>query len=64
MAQKQAPVEVNSFNVGLVTDANPLNAPQNSALDCDNIVFNRNGLSARRLGMDYETNHAIINNYS
>lgn len=53
-------VEVNKFTAGLITDASPLTAPDNSCLDVDNFVFNIDGSSNRRLGMDYELGFDII----
>lgn len=60
MARKAAPVEVNSFIGGLVTDAGPLTFPENGSLDEDNMVLNANGRRDRRLGMDFEDSASTI----
>lgn len=60
MPQQQAPQEINNLSAGLVTDSNPLNPVPNSCKDIENIVLNRNGLSSRRLGMNYEDNHQNV----
>lgn len=55
-------MEVNKFNAGLITDANPLTTPDNSSLDEDNFVLNIDGSRNRRLGMDYETDYSEVVN--
>jgi hypothetical protein len=60
MAIQKASQEVNQFNRGLVTDANPLFFPENAALDENNMVLNRNGFRHRRLGMDYQNGSVEI----
>lgn len=54
MARQAAAVEVNKFNAGLITDASPLTAPDNSSLEEDNMVLNLDGSRQRRLGLDLE----------
>ena len=48
-----------SFIQGLVTEASPLTFPENASIDEDNFVLNRDGSRSRRLGVDYEANHAM-----
>jgi len=60
MARQAVPIEVNKFNAGLITDANPLTSPDNSSLEEDNMVLNVDGSRNRRLGLDYETGFQII----
>lgn len=59
MAQAQANLEFNTFVKGLITEASPLTFPENSSLDEDNMVLNRDGSRQRRLGMEYENNYAF-----
>jgi hypothetical protein len=54
MARSLAPLEVNSFVAGLVSDASPLTFPENASLAEDNMVLNSDGSRNRRLGMDFE----------
>lgn len=51
--------QINSFIKGLITEASPLTYPENSSLDEDNFVLNRNGSRSLRLGMDYEASYAL-----
>ena len=60
MSRQNTAVELNKFNAGLVTDASPLTAPDNSSLDELNMVLNTDGSRNRRLGMDYEEDHTLI----
>lgn len=53
-------VEVNKFNAGLITDASPLTAPDNSSLEEDNMILNVDGSRQRRTGMDYEDGFSLI----
>lgn len=58
MPTKQAQrAEINSFVQGLITEASPLNFPENASADEENFVLNRDGSRERRLGMDLENNH-------
>lgn len=60
MAKKLAPVEVNSFIGGLVSDANALTFPPNASLDEVNMVLNSDGSRNRRLGMDFENSSVEV----
>lgn len=48
-----------SFVKGLITEASPLTYPENSSLDEDNFVLNRDGSRERRLGLDYESGYSL-----
>lgn len=54
MARQRAPIEVNTFVQGLITEATPLTFPENASLDEDNFELLRNGSRRRRLGLDME----------
>lgn len=54
MARQSNAIEFNNFVAGLITEATPLNFPDNASLDEDNFVLNTNGSRQRRLGMDFE----------
>lgn len=43
-----------NFSGGLITEANPLFFPENTAKDISNVTLNRDGTAFRRLGMDTE----------
>lgn len=60
MPKQVAPVEVNRFVGGLVTDASPLTFPDNASIAEDNFVLNIDGSRNRRLGMDKENNFSTI----
>lgn len=60
MGRQTSAVEFNNFVGGLVTEATPLNFPDNASLDEDNFVLNTNGSRQRRLGMDFEDDHQIV----
>lgn len=60
MARSNSAVEVNKFVGGLVTEASPLNFPDNATLDEDNFVLNKDGTRQRRLGMDFENDYTIV----
>ena len=49
----------NTFVKGLVTEASALTFPENSSVDEENFVLNRDGSRSRRLGLDYEELHAL-----
>jgi hypothetical protein len=51
--------QYNTFVKGLVTEASPLTFPENSSLDEDNFVLERNGSRSRRLGLEYETGYQL-----
>ena len=58
--KKSTKVEVNTFVRGLVTEASPLNFPANASRSEENFELLRNGTRRRRLGIDYETDNALI----
>lgn len=60
MARQIAPLEVNSFVQGLITEASPLTFPENASIDEDNFELLRDGSRRRRLGMDYEEGYQIV----
>lgn len=61
MPRSTLAVELNTFVAGLVTEATPLTFPANASLDEDNFVLNRKGSRQRRLGINYEEGHELIN---
>jgi hypothetical protein len=60
MGRQTSAVEFNNFVGGLVTEATPLNFPDNASLDEDNFVLDTDGSRRRRLGMDFEESHRIV----
>lgn len=60
MPRSQAHLELNSFVKGLITEASPLNFPENATIDESNFVLNTDGTRDRRLGMDYEAGYSIL----
>jgi hypothetical protein len=60
MTRQVAPLEVNSFVQGLITEASPLTFPENASLDEDNFELLRDGSRRRRLGMDFEEGFQIV----
>lgn len=61
MTKKATRAEVNQFNAGINTEASPLNFPPTATKDEQNFELNKNGIRERRLGIDYEANHALFN---
>lgn len=61
MARKNQNLEINTFVKGLVTEASPLNFPDNASLEEKNFVLNRDGSRQRRLGMDFEAGYSNLN---
>lgn len=59
MVKKAVKAEVNTFVKGLITEASPLNFPENASLDECNFELLRNGTRQRRLGMDYEPGYQL-----
>jgi len=59
MAKASANVVYNNFTGGLITEASPLNFPENAAQTIDNVLLSRDGRIKRRLGIDYEAGYAI-----
>lgn len=61
MATKQSQrAEINSFVQGLITEASPLNFPENASANEENFEINRDGSRNRRFGMDLEDVHTFI----
>lgn len=54
------PVNYYSFVGGINTEANPLNFPENTLLDADNVILLRDGSIRSRLGIDYESGYARV----
>ena len=61
MTRQTVTSEFNSFVGGLITEASPLTFPGNAALEINNFNIDKRGTISRRLGMDYEQNHVIVN---
>lgn len=59
MAKAVAEKKYSSFVKGLITEANALTFPENSSLDEENFDLKIDGSRYRRLGIDYESGHAI-----
>lgn len=51
---KQVKAEYNNFVKGLISEASPLNFPDNASLDEQNFELHRDGSRSRRLGMSIE----------
>lgn len=60
MANATANALYNNFTKGLVTEASPLNFPNDAASAIENMEINRDGTVRRRLGLDYENSAALI----
>ena len=60
MARQTIVSEFNSFVGGLITEASPLTFPGNAALDITNFNIDKDGTISRRLGMDFESGHVVI----
>jgi hypothetical protein len=50
---RQVKAEFNTFVKGLITEASPLNFPDNASLEEQNFVLDSNGTRRRRKGMDF-----------
>lgn len=61
MAQVSGSKTYNTFIAGMITEASPLTFPENASIDEANCSLNRNGLRQRRLGIDFEVGHSLIN---
>ena len=48
--------QINRFTKGLITEASPLNFPDNASIDEENFVLHVDGTRSRRLGLDIELN--------
>lgn len=60
MARQTSVIEVNKFVAGLITEATPLNFPDNASISENNFVLNVDGSRQRRLGMDFEDNYQPV----
>lgn len=60
MARSVAPIEINRFVAGLITDASPLTFPPNASIEEENFVLNIDGSRSRRLGLDFEEDYAEV----
>lgn len=54
MTKKSVKAEVKAFVKGLITEASPLNFPENASVDEQNFELLANGTRQRRLGLTYE----------
>ena len=61
MSRTSAAKTYSTFVAGLMTEATPLNYPENTVLDTLNCVFEREGNIRRRLGVDYEASAVLTN---
>ncbi len=59
MARTSAAKTYSTFVAGLVTEATPLNYPENAVLDTLNCVFEHEGDIHRRLGVNYEAGYSL-----
>lgn len=53
--KRSSRAEVNTFVQGIITEASPLNFPENASSDEENFILNRDGTRERRKGMDVES---------
>lgn len=51
--------QYSNFSKGIMTESTPLNFPDNYSLDEQNLLLRVDGSRERRLGIEYETGHAI-----
>ena len=58
MVKKSVKAEFNTFVKGLITEASPLNFPENASFDEENFELNRDGSRDRRFGLDFENGFA------
>jgi hypothetical protein len=61
MARGAGKKEQNTFVKGIITEASPLTFPENASLDESNFILNIDGSRERRLGIDYEGEHVLVN---
>ena len=59
MARTAAAKTYSNFVAGLITEATPLNFPENGVLGSLNVSFDKKGNIRRRLGMDYESSATL-----
>lgn len=64
MPKQSTKAEFNVFVKGLLTEASPLNFPENASFDEQNFELSRKGTRARRLGMALEPGNILINSSS
>jgi hypothetical protein len=55
MPKNSTKAEFNNFVKGIISEASPLNFPENASLDEQNYEIDRKGTRQRRLGMDLES---------
>lgn len=60
MARSTSAIELNNFVAGIITEASPLNFPNNASLDEQNFVLRRDGTRRRRLGVDFEEGYTEV----
>ena len=61
MVKKSVKAEINSFVKGLITEASPLNFPENASVVDENFEIKRDGSRRRRYGLDLEYGHTLRN---
>ncbi|RUP39330.1 MAG: hypothetical protein EKK63_10040 [Acinetobacter sp.] len=49
----------NNFSRGLITEATAMNYPENSVVETQNCIFEKNGKVIRRYGIDFENEYAV-----
>lgn len=49
----------NNFSRGLITEATAMNYPENSVVETQNCIFEKNGKVVRRFGIDFESNYTV-----
>ena len=59
MAQEATIKQYSNFSKGIMTEATPLNFPDDYSLDEANLVLNIDGSRERREGIEYETGYAL-----
>jgi hypothetical protein len=59
--KKSLKAEFNTFIKGYITEASPLNFPENASFDEENFELNRNGTRQRRQGISFEPLHSLVN---
>jgi hypothetical protein len=59
MPRSAGNLELSQFTKGILTEANPLNFPQDGALVDENLILNLNGSRQRRLGLAYESDAVL-----
>lgn len=59
MSRSVASVVENNFSKGLITEASPLNFPENACTEALNVKFNQDGTVERRPGFEYEEDYTL-----